>query len=160
VLMFSLCHKPPRFLGNGCLIICPNFITRGERVWCLAWSLWKLYSTSFIRMFLTILSVFSCCRSRKLWHCLPPLTLTLYLCHDNPLNVSVLFVLVCAGRFALLALGCTSILMFPTNCSYHDSSNSDNRHLQCIISFVKNANWCLRFYGSDPETLCHLEYNV
>ena len=157
-LMFALCHKPPRFHGNGRLTICPNGVTRGERVWCLGWSLWKLYSTSFIRMFLTNPI---CCRSLKLWHCLPSPTLTLYLCHHHPLNVSVLFVLVCAGRFALVALGCTSTLMFPTNYSYHDDSwNSDNGHLQYIISFVKNANWYLRFYGSDPETLCHLECDV
>jgi len=160
-LMFSLCHKPPHFHGNGCLTVCLNGITTGERVWCLGWSLWKLYSTSFIRMFLTILYVFACCRSRKLWHCLPSPTLTLYLCHDHPLNVSVLFVLVCAGRLAPVALGCTIILMFPTNCSYHDVSwNSDNRHLQYIIFFVKNAYWYLRFYGSDLETLCHLECDV
>jgi hypothetical protein len=54
--------------------------------------------------------------------------------------VSVLCVSVCAGRFAPVALGCTSILMFPTNCTYHDDScNSENGFVICYF-FCQNAN--------------------
>jgi hypothetical protein len=58
-----------------------------------------------------------------------------YPCHDCPAHVSVLCVLVCAGRFAPVALGCTNMLKFLTNCSFDgDTTNNENSDFNMLLS--------------------------
>jgi hypothetical protein len=61
----------------------------------------------------------------------------IYPCCDPPISVSVLFVLVCAGRFAPMASGCTTILSFLTNCTYDRDSLTVKTRTFNMLMFIK-----------------------
>lgn len=60
----------------------------------------------------------ACCSSRNLWQCLSSLTVLYLPVVTTQIHMSVLCVLVCAGRFTPVAVVCTNILKFLTNCSF------------------------------------------
>jgi hypothetical protein len=61
----------------------------------------------------------------------------IYPCHGRPISVLVLCVLVCAGRFAPIALGCTKILRFVINCSYDGDSTKVKTRVFNMLLFIK-----------------------
>jgi hypothetical protein len=61
----------------------------------------------------------------------------IYPCCDPPISVSVLCILVCAGRFAPMASGCITILSFLTNCTYDRDFLTVKTRTFNMLMFIK-----------------------